>query len=241
MRYDAIHAETGACARFFRLISIGGATEEEEPLAVPAVRFNPLSLRQSANVSPREPGSCDELHLVALAADGNQSAQTHLVALLGRRVRTIAVAILSHPQDAEDATQNILLELLRSAHTYRGGSLNAWADRIAVRTAARQARKRRVRSASLDPMADPEMLATSAFLPTVEHSIPRSISEYLAELPEARRTVLVLRHVLGYSVNEIADITETSPNTVKDRLLQARRQVRKSVRRDAACVSKERP
>jgi DNA-directed RNA polymerase specialized sigma24 family protein len=43
---------------------------------------------------------------------------------------------------------------------------------------------------------------------------------------------LVLRHVLGYSVEEIAELTEVSPNTVKDRLVQAREQVRKTLRRE---------
>jgi RNA polymerase sigma-70 factor (ECF subfamily) len=48
--------------------------------------------------------------------------------------------------------------------------------------------------------------------------------------------VLVLRHVLEYSIEEIASITESSPNTVKDRLLQARRQIRQGIRRDTAII-----
>jgi RNA polymerase sigma-70 factor (ECF subfamily) len=181
-------------------------------------------------------GSSDQLELVALAAEGDPAAQTHFIALLGRRVRTISLAILGHPEDAEDAAQSILIELLQSAPSYRGGSLNAWADRIAVRTAARHARKRRVRAAQVDPELSPDALAMGpTSTPTsIEHSIPRPIVAYLAELPEARRTALVLRHVLGYSISEIAELTETSPNTVKDRLLQARRQVRRSVRRELA-------
>jgi DNA-directed RNA polymerase specialized sigma24 family protein len=46
----------------------------------------------------------------------------------------------------------------------------------------------------------------------------------LSELPEARRTVLVLRHVIGWSIQEIAEYTSVSVNTVKDRLLSARDQ-----------------
>jgi RNA polymerase sigma-70 factor (ECF subfamily) len=56
----------------------------------------------------------------------------------------------------------------------------------------------------------------------------------LAELPEAQRTALVLRHVMGYSVSEIAEMTEASPNTVKDRLLRGSREMRRSIRRDLA-------
>lgn len=182
-----------------------------------------------------DPAAYDTSRLVSLAAQGDTTAQEHLVALLRRRVRTIAFSILGHPEDAEDASQNILIELLRSTPTYRGGNLNAWADRIAVRTAVRQARQRRMRAARMDDLVEPESLSR-ATLPQAELSIPRPILEYLGELPETRRTVLVLRHVLDYSISEIAEVTEVSPNTVKDRLLSARQQIRKNVRRDLSTL-----
>ena len=173
--------------------------------------------------------------LVSLAGAGDPVAQEHLIALLRRRVRTISIAILGHVEDAEDAVQCTLLEILKSAPTYRGDSLYAWTDRIAVRTAARHARQRRVRAARVDAEASVEGVAARQPALHREHSIPRPVLEYLAELPEARRTALVMRHVLEYSVDEIAELTETSPNTVKDRLLQARRQVRKRIRHELAC------
>jgi RNA polymerase sigma-70 factor (ECF subfamily) len=154
------------------------------------------------------------------------------VALLRRRVRTVSLAILGHVQDAEDAAQCILIEILSSAPTYRGDSLYAWADRIAVRTAVHHARQRRVRAAHVDTEAEPATSGTASAGGGFEHAIPRPVLDYLSELPEARRTALVLRHVLEYSVNEIAEITGVSPNTVKDRLLQARRQVRQNIRRE---------
>ena len=178
-----------------------------------------------------EPERSEKLKLVSLAGAGDQAAQEHLVALLRRRVRTISLAILGHVQDAEDASQCILIEILKSAHSYRGDSLYAWADRIAVRTAVRHARQRRVRAARAETDFGAEVLEEGRE-PRLAPSIPRPILDYLAELPEARRTALVLRHVLEYSVAEIAEITGVSPNTVKDRLLQARRQVRQNVRRE---------
>ena len=158
------------------------------------------------------------------------------MALLRRRVRTVAMAILGHAEDAEDAVQCTLLEVLRSAPSFRGGSLYAWTDRIAVRTAARHARRRRVRAAHFDDGTSVEGVSGRPERPSPQHSIPRPILDYLAELPEARRTALVMRHVLEYSVDEIAELTETAPNTVKDRLLQARRQVRRRIRQEVACL-----
>ena len=69
-----------------------------------------------------------------------------------------------------------------------------------------------------------------------EHGVPRPILDYLAELPETRRVALVLRHVMDYSIEEIAELTGVSPNTVKDRLLHAREQVRRNIRREIALV-----
>jgi RNA polymerase sigma-70 factor (ECF subfamily) len=174
----------------------------------------------------------DDLELMSLAAAGDAAAQRLLVDRLRRRVNTVSQAILGNPSDAEDAAQTILLEILRSASTYRGDSLLAWADRIAVRTAMRQARERRVRSARHATEADVEAVGERGPARLASQEIPRPILEYLSELPEARRTAVVLRHVMDYSIDEIAELTGVSPNTVKDRLLQAREQMRKRIRQD---------
>jgi DNA-directed RNA polymerase specialized sigma24 family protein len=44
--------------------------------------------------------------------------------------------------------------------------------------------------------------------------------------------VLVLRHGFEYSIDEIAELTGVSPNTVKDRLLRAREAIRRIIRRE---------
>jgi RNA polymerase sigma-70 factor (ECF subfamily) len=150
------------------------------------------------------------------------------------RIARIARALLRHAADADDATQASLLEILKCAGTHRGdGSFDAWADRIAVRTTLRLARQRRVRSLRIDE-AEPDSLAIDPPDASLREGLPRDVAEYLAELPETRRTALVLRHALGYSIDEIAEVTGVSPNTVKDRLLAAREQVRKCVRREVA-------
>jgi RNA polymerase sigma-70 factor, ECF subfamily len=172
----------------------------------------------------------DVSELVERAQAGDARARHGIVEQLSRRVRGIALSILGNAVDADDATQAIFLELFQSLASFRGENLVPWADRIAVRTAVRHARTRRVRSAR-EGSIDTEELTSEAAAP-VEHDVPRTILEYLGELAETRRVALVLRHVMGYSVEEIAELTEVSPNTVKDRLHQAREQVRKTLRRE---------
>lgn len=168
---------------------------------------------------------------MALVASGDSEAQRAVVERLRQRVHTVALAVLGNAMDAEDAAQNGMMEILRSAGGFRGENLMAWADRIAVRTAMRYARQRRVRAARHDEL-EPDELPSSSSDPSPNAALPRPLLEYLGELPEARRVVLVLRHVMGYSIAEIAELTETSPNTVKDRLVHARAELRKRLRRD---------
>ena len=83
--------------------------------------------------------------------------------------------------------------------------------------------------------ADPDaQQSRGADTPALAEGLPRPVQEYLEQLSPSRRTALVLRHVLGYSVAEIAELTGVSPNTVKDRLLTARREFRRMIRRDLA-------
>lgn len=175
--------------------------------------------------------STDVSELVRRALAGDAQARHQIVEQLSRRVRAIALSILGNTVDADDATQAIFLELFQSLPNFKGENLVPWTDSIAVRTAVRHARSRRVRSAR-NASVDPEELSSAEAGAPAEHGVPRAVIEYLGELPETRRVALVLRHVMGYSVEEIADLTGVSPNTVKDRVRHAREQIRKTLRRE---------
>jgi RNA polymerase sigma-70 factor, ECF subfamily len=50
-------------------------------------------------------------------------------------------------------------------------------------------------------------------------------------LDERDRTMLILKEVEGFAVEEIADILNLNPNTVKVRLFRARRRIVNKVRK----------
>jgi RNA polymerase sigma factor (sigma-70 family) len=175
----------------------------------------------------------DGLALAGQAAAGDPSAQRQLVDRFHRRVQSIALSIMGNALDAEDCTQVILMEILKSVASFRGENLLAWGDRIAVRTAIRLARQRRIRGLRFQPTDTlDELPLTIESTDPFDPDFPRELREHLAQLPEARRVVLVLRHMMDYSIEEIAELTGVSPNTVKDRLLHAREQLRRAIRRD---------
>jgi RNA polymerase sigma factor (sigma-70 family) len=180
----------------------------------------------------------DVLALAGQAAAGDPRAQRQLVDQLHRRVQSVALSIMGNALDAEDCSQVILMEILKSLASFRGDNLFAWSDRIAVRTAIRLARQKRVRGLRFQSSDNLDELSLSIeSTDPFDPDLPRELREYLAQLPEARREVLVLRHMMDYSIEEIAELTGASPNTVKDRLLHARQQIRRAIRRDLTMAS----
>jgi RNA polymerase sigma-70 factor (ECF subfamily) len=174
-----------------------------------------------------------ELGLMKLVAGGDPHAQRVLAHRLAPRVQRLARRLLSHSSDADDAAQVALMEILRSAVTYREeASIERWADRIAVRTTLRHAREQRRRGFILGGQVDADELHVPDDAETPSEETPRRLEEYLAELPEARREVLVMKHALGYTTEEIAELTDKPVGTVKDRLVAARKQIRRVILRD---------
>src|SRR5256886_7908611 len=88
-------------------------------------RANPL-----ADDAPTDP---EDQALVARARSGERQA---LEALVGRHqawIYNIAVRMLYHPQDAEDATQEILVKALTGLASFEGrSSFRTWLYRIVV-------------------------------------------------------------------------------------------------------------
>lgn len=171
-----------------------------------------------------------DLRLMARVASEERAAQTELVGRVVGRVRRLTRALLRDSADADDAVQLSLLEILGSARGYRGeASLERWVDRVVARTTLRIVRQGRRRDALVDAAADPDSLA-SARPATTDAS--QDITRWLDDLSDDRRTVLILRHVMGHSIEEIAELTGVSANTVKDRLVSALAQVRTRIRRE---------
>lgn len=171
---------------------------------------------------------------VRLAGEGEPKAQAWLVTRLLPRVRRISRAFLKHHADADDAAQVALLKILRSASTYRGeASVEGWAKCIAVRSVLRFAQEERRRDRLID-RSDSGEDETAPLDERSAEALPRELRAYLEELPEAQRNALILHHALGHSVDEIAELTEVSPDTVKSRLRLGTAALRKKVQQDIA-------
>src|SRR5688572_7367793 len=169
----------------------------------------------------------DDVELMVGVAGGNLEAQRTLVRRLLRRIQRLCRALLRNRHDAEDAVQLSVLEVLKSAHSYRGeSSLERWSDRITVRTTLRAAAaERRTRGAPIEGEAG----VTHG---NIEHSL--LAGECLERLSERQRSVLILRNGLECSIEEIGEVLGISPNTVKDHLLRGRGILRRELQRETS-------
>jgi len=168
--------------------------------------------------------------LVAAAARGDEQARRELVNRLLGRVRSTVMYLASRSPDVDDMTQRSLIEVLGACGTYRGEStVEAWADRITTRTVMRLIKRSRLseaREQGVDEVPEYPEWSRDIQNPAEVSDQRRAMATLLARLPEERREAMVLKHVHGYSVEEIAAATQTKVNTVRDRLRVARAELR---------------
>lgn len=180
-----------------------------------------------------QPDEADDLRLMTAVASGERRAQAILVERLAPRVRRVTGLLSRSRADADDAAQVALLEILRSAETFKvAGNLAGWGDRIAARTVLEMHRRERSRRNLLVRWLSPGVLPWGSHTehPALELA---GLETLFVLLSQERREALVLRHALGYSPEEIATLTGAPLGTVKDRLVAARKQLRSLIEKDA--------
>ena len=164
-----------------------------------------------------------DANLMALYANGDQSAARALTGRHLSRVFAHAYRLLRDQAEAEDVAQEAMLKLWKVAPEWREGEakLSTWLYRVTANACTDRLRKRR--TTGLD--AAPEQIDDS---PGVEetlmaHDRQRALHEAMQSLPERQRNAVELRHFEELSNPEIASVLETSVEAVESLLGRARR------------------
>lgn len=148
-----------------------------------------------------------------------------------RRLYRAIRAIVRSDAEVEDVMQEAYVNAYAHLIQFRGGArFSTWLTRIAIHEAfARLRRAKRFTSEEGEEMAanerTPEQMAGDA-------ELARALERAIDALPEAYRTVFVLRAVEEMSTAETAEALEIPEDTVKTRLHRARGLLQKSL--DAA-------
>lgn len=162
---------------------------------------------------------------------GETRAESEFVERLLPHLRVVARAILWNAADVDDAVQVALMRVLDGLPKFRGeSSLVHWSRRVAAHACLRLREQNQRRTRVVELVADPPARIVA---PPQEGAFPPEVEVHLQRLPERQRQALVLRHVLGHSVAEISDLVDAPVDTVKSRLLYARRSMREMLRSTA--------
>ncbi len=180
-----------------------------------------------------------DLNVAQAASQGDCQAQRELAERLINRVRTSVAYLAPNYADKDDLAQRALLEVLRSAGSFRAeSSLETWADRIATRTAMRLIKQRARQAEIVSLVSEP---VDEGFHDGEEEArktrLRNRLVNLLGRISPDRRNAVVLHFVHGYSVAEIAQMTEAPVNTVRDRLRIGKALLRKSILLDPVLCS----
>lgn len=156
---------------------------------------------------------------VAAAADGDRSALEALACQLLPRVRNLVRYLVKGDGDVDDLAHEALMAVLKALPSFQGHSaFTTWSDRITVRETLHRVRKMRTERQRRTSMAPDLRQQSTPPPPPDSYAVRRQMAEALDQVPEAQREVVVLHHVVGMSIPELAQELEIPFDTAKSRL-----------------------
>jgi RNA polymerase sigma-70 factor (ECF subfamily) len=178
-----------------------------------------------------------DLDLARRCAGRDADAIRYVITANNQRLFRAAWSILKNRAEAEEAVQAAYLSAFDRIASFEARSaLSTWLTRIVINEALgrRRADERRRRQleqegvAVLDNYREALMRGSAAERPDValaRQQIRNLLEQAVGELPEAFRSVFVLREIEGLSSEETAEVLDIPVATVKTRLHRSRRRL----------------
>ncbi len=175
--------------------------------------------------------------LVALYQQGNEEAFAVLLHRHKSRVYTAIYLIVKDRYKAEDLLQETFI---KAVNTIKGGRYNEegkflpWLSRIAHNMAIDSFRRSRrypeiVLEDGSGVFNSMEFSEDSAESLQIEQETQSRLRDFIKELPKEQKQVLIMRHYMDMSFQEIADKTSVSINTALGRMRYALINLRKKM------------
>jgi RNA polymerase sigma-70 factor (ECF subfamily) len=184
----------------------------------------------------------EDAALVADLKAGSEEAFGILIAQYHQPLYSLIARSLNDPADAADITQEVFIKVFRSIRGFHGGaSLRTWLYRIALHEASNQRRwwsRHKKQEITIDSAVECDsdtglcLSATladhgdSPFDHAAQAEVRERVEAALRQLPEAFRTVVILREIEGFAYEEISEILNVNLGTVKSRLTRGRSALR---------------
>jgi len=172
--------------------------------------------------------------LIRAVLEGGPEQFRPFVQAYGQYIYRTVFAVLQSPHDAEDVTQEVLLQIYRFLPEYRMEGLKTWMTRIAVNRAIDCKRKKMRQPESIQ---DHDHLDGQDFVPDAESEAIRAVSrqqvrQLIDQLPSNYREVVSAYYMEGKSYEQIATETGLEIKSVESRLYRARNWIKQRWRRE---------
>lgn len=174
----------------------------------------------SAQLNPEQ-----ERELVERAGCGDMLAFRKLYDCYLRRTSAQVARILGPCPEIEDVVQEVFVQVHRSLHKFRGDSaFSTWLYRVTWNVSVSHLRRR---SPTVDLPALRQFASTREAWGQLEaREKLRTLYAALDDLPDDYREAFVLFELEGMALNEIAEMTDTSLNTIASRVRRSRERLR---------------
>ena len=180
---------------------------------------------------------CGDSELLALYQQGNEEAFEVLLHRHKSRIYTAIYLIVKDRYRAEDLLQETFIKAvttIKSGRYNEEGKFLPWLSRIAHNMAIDSYRKaRRYPEIVLEDNSrlfnSMDFAEDSAESLQIAQETQTRLRDFIKELPEEQRQVLIMRHYMDMSFQEIADKTSVSINTALGRMRYALINLRKKM------------
>ncbi len=182
----------------------------------------------------------DDATLIQECLAGKPRAFGHLYERYKSMVYELAYRMTRNREEAEDVLQDTFLKAMRSLHAYRPDyKFSTWLLTIASRLCIDRWRAASHRETSLDsqPSGTALQVAHPGEAPdeqVFKREIATLVEQGMKQVPEDYRIILVLRHRLDLTYEEIASVLGIPLGTVKTRIHRARERLARALSVHAA-------
>jgi RNA polymerase sigma-70 factor (ECF subfamily) len=180
--------------------------------------------------------SPSDAELVERARAGRTEAFGRLVERHQDYIYNAVRHLVSDRDDAEDIAQQVFVKAYEGLESFAGrAKFSTWLYGIML-NCVRTYRRRRGRATVFsveggreEGAGDPPSEADGPERATMRGERVQRVRDAIAGLDPDHREIIVLREIRGLSYEELAEVLEVAPGTVKSRLYRARRQLKEKL------------
>jgi len=159
-------------------------------------------------------------------ANRDRKAFEQLYREYGPRVFRFAVRMIRDETRAEEVTNDVMVEIWKSAGKFQGRSaVSTWIFSIARHRALNAVRRKTLPMTSIDDAPEPQDDREDPLASTDQSTTGDLLRTAIEQLSKEHREVIELTFFQGLNYREIATIVECPEGTVKTRMYHAKKQL----------------